>query len=121
MESQSRERLLSDVARSERIAELNDQLRTGGIGGQLMVSRGLQELTGGDISSLLSALAAFDSFDDDSDPYGERDFGLFEFRGAELMWKVDYYGDPEFRFGSSDPANADITWRVLTVLLATEY
>ena len=109
------------ISRAERIARLNDQLRTQGTGGQIMISRGVHALTGGEVSDLLVALAAFDQFDEDNDPYGERDFGLFEFCGAEFMWKIDYYCDADLQIGSSDPANPEVTQRVLTILLATEY
>ena len=109
------------VHRAERIAQLNDELRTEGRGGQIVITRGVHELTGADVSGLLEALAAFSDFDADSDPHGERDFGVFDFRGRELMFKVDYYSSAELRWGSNDPADADATHRVLTVLLAEEY
>jgi hypothetical protein len=110
-----------EVPRAERIGRLNDELRTKGRGGQIVITRGVHELTSADVADLLQALAAFSDFDTDSDPHGERDFGMFDFRGRELMWKVDYYADAEFRYGSNDPADPDATHRVLTVLLAEEY
>jgi hypothetical protein len=109
------------MPRAERIARLNDDLRTKGVGGRILITRGVHALTGADVSDLLKSLAAFDDFDADSDPHGERDFGVFDFRGAELMWKIDYYSDTELRFGSNDPSNPDVTQRVLTVLLTEEY
>jgi hypothetical protein len=109
------------VPRAERIARLNDELRTNGRGGQIVITRGVHELTGPDVSELLKALAAFNDFDADSDPHGERDLGLFDFHGRELMFKIDYYSDAQFRWGSNDPANPDVTERVLTVLLPEEY
>ena len=109
------------LPRAERIARLNDELRTKGIGGQILITRGVHALTGADVSELLKAIAGFSDFDADSDPHGERDFGMFDFRGAELMWKIDYYSDADLRFGSDDPANPDATQRVLTILLAEEY
>lgn len=109
------------IPRAERIAKLNDELRTKGIGGQILITRGVHALTGSNFSDLLKALAAFNDFDADSDPHGERDFGLFDFEGAEVMWKIDYYSDEDLRFGSDDPADPDLTQRVLTVLFAEEY
>jgi hypothetical protein len=106
---------------AERIAQLNDELRKSGRGGQIVITRGVHELTGADIGDLLTAVAAFNQFDCDCDPYGERDFGVFDFKGRKLMWKIDYYSDDKFRFGSNDAADPEITHRLLTVLLAEEY
>ncbi len=111
----------AELPRAERIARLNDQLRTRGVGGRFVMTRGVHALTGADVSGLLEALAAFKDFDADSDPHGERDFGLIDYAGAELLWKIDYYSDAELRFGSDDPADPFVTERVLTVMLAEEY
>jgi len=112
---------VQDVPRAERIACLNDELRVHGRGGQIVITRGVHELTGPDMSDLLRALAAFKDFDADSDPHGERDFGMFDFNGREVMFKIDYYSDAQFQWGSNDPANPDVTERVLTILLPEEY
>lgn len=110
-----------DVPRAEQIARLNDQLRKSGVGGQIMISRGVHGLIGANGAELLRMLGAYEDFDADSDPHGERDFGAFDFEGNELLWKIDYYSDADFRFGSDDPANPAVTHRVLTILLAEEY
>jgi hypothetical protein len=110
-----------EIPRAERIARLNDALRCNGVGGQVLITRGVHALTGSDVTELLKALAAFSDFDADSDPHGERDFGLFDFAGAELIWKIDYYCDRDLTVGSDDPADPQLTHRVLTILLAEEY
>ena len=110
-----------EVPRAERIGRLNDELRTKGTGGQVVITRGVNDLTGTDFSELLQTLAVFSDFDADSDPHGERDLGIFDFRGRELMWKVDYFSDTELQFGSNDPADPLVTQRVLTIMLAEEY
>lgn len=110
-----------DVSRAERIGQLNDELRRNGVGGQIVITRGVQELAATNVAELLKAIASFDQFEPGNDPYGERDFGMFDFQGHELMWKIDYYSDADFRFGSADPSNPDLTHRVLTVMLAEEY
>lgn len=108
------------MPRGERIAQLNDQLRKRGFGGQIMVTRGVMSLSGFNPVTLQKALRDYASFDADNDPHGERDFGDLDYAGAELLWKIDYY-DPELVWGSSEPADPTVTSRVLTVMLASEY
>jgi hypothetical protein len=50
----------------------------------------------------------------------ERDFGCFEFMGERLFFKIDAY-DCNLEYGSPDPADASVTVRVMTVMLASEY
>ena len=109
-----------EVPRAERIARLNDTLRKTGTGGRIMITRGVRVLSDFEPSELVQALAAYDQFDHFNDPHGERDFGCIELWGAELIWKVDYYA-PGLLLVSDDPADAAVTERVLTVLLAEEY
>ncbi|RUN75425.1 DUF3768 domain-containing protein [Sphingomonas sp. TF3] len=113
------------------IARLNDALRqnlTQPGHNRVVMTIGVQELIG-DVSlfrnfhaqaELLRAIRDYDDFGPDVDPHGERDFGRFEFRGAALYWKIDYY-DRTLDFGSSDPADPEMTTRVLTILLTHEY
>lgn len=108
------------VPRAERIARMNDQLRKTGQGGTIMVTRGVRTLAGFSRDKLLAALAAYEGFDEDNDPHGERDLGDIDLWGAELLWKVEYFS-PDMQFASNDPADPGITQRVLTVLLAEEY
>ena len=109
-----------ETPRGEAIARLNDKLRKTLTGGHIMVTRGVRSLTGFTASKLASALAAYDTFDVDNDPHGERDFGDVELFGATLLWKIDYY-DQRLQYASPDPADADLTMRVLTVMLESEY
>jgi Protein of unknown function (DUF3768) len=108
------------LPRAETIARLNDALRKTGQGGTILVTRGVLALKGFDKFALIAALASYDSFDADNDPHGERDFGDLQIFEAELLWKLDYY-DKSLEFGSDDPAHAEFTSRVLTVMLASEY
>ena len=62
----------------------------------------------------------FDSFTEDNDPHGERDFGAFEHEGQRIFWKIDYY-DRALTYGSENPADPQQTVRVLTIMLASEY
>lgn len=85
-----------------------------------MMTRGVRTLPDFDAYELYCAIGRYDQFDSDNDPYGERDFGAFQLFGAKLMWKIDYY-DLNLEFRSEDPADADVTVRVLTAMLASEY
>jgi hypothetical protein len=69
---------------------------------------------------ILEAVAKFDSFDESNDPYGEHDFGALEVDGERLFFKIDYY-DRGLVAHSPDPADASVTTRVLTIMLAEEY
>lgn len=111
---------LLEVPRAERIGRLNDTLRKQGTGGHLVITRGVHDLHGFSAPDLLRALADFNDFDAFNDPHGERDLGSFVYLGRELLWKIDYF-DKDLRFGSDDPADPEVTQRVLTVLLAEEY
>jgi hypothetical protein len=85
-----------------------------------MITRGVRSLPAFDVVGLLAALCAYDAFDAENDPYGERNFGDLEIGGEELLWKIDYY-DVLGRHASPDPANPAVTMRVLTVMLSNEY
>lgn len=106
--------------RAAQIANLNDQLRTGQGQGKIVVTKAVHALTGFDTDVLMAALAGYDGFDADNDPHGERDFGDLTVFGTDLLWKVDYF-DAAMEFGSEDPANPDVTTRVLTVMTAADW
>lgn len=108
------------LPRAEAIALLNDQLRKIGQGGTTVVTRSVMNLPGFDTAVLSAALAAYDAFDADNDPHGERDFGDLTLFGADLLWKIDYY-DADLRFGSNDPADNSVTKRVLTVMMSSDW
>ncbi len=109
-----------ELARAKAIARLNDKLREEGRGGRLLVTQGVMNLAGYNTGHLLKGLAVYDAFDADNDPHGERDFGDLHAFKTDLLWKIDYY-DLNLEFASPDPANPDVTIRVLTVMLADEY
>ena len=69
---------------------------------------------------ILAKVRNFSQFTPDNDPYGEHDFGAFDHGGERIFWKIDYY-DIELEHGSPDPADPEVTTRVLTILLADEW
>lgn len=111
----------TEVPRAEQIARLNDALRQGDDNsGTVMITQGVRAITGFNAEALATELSNYHDFDPDNDPHGERDFGCLTLWGHDLLFKLDYY-DLEMKFGSDDPANPEITHRVLTVLLAREW
>ena len=72
------------------------------------------------VNCAFAAVAAFDDFNADNDPHGEHDMAFLDVDGARIFFKVDYY-DPEMRRHSTDPSNPEITRRVLTIGLASDY
>ena len=104
-----------------RIAALNDLCRTAmGIGGRLVQTEGVCALPEEDQSAIREKVERFDDFTEDNDPYGERDFGAFKYKGHKIFWKIDYYA-PDLVHGSDDPSDPRKTVRVLTIMLAEEY
>src|SRR4051794_23214504 len=94
-----------------RIRELNDQLRISHTGGTLVTTPGVLALGIYLNQAILIAIAAYDDFDEDNDPFGEHDFGLVEIASQEILFKIDYY-DNDLRFHSPDPVNADCNFPI---------
>jgi hypothetical protein len=109
-----------DPPQHEKIALLNDTFRRTLSGGKVLLSAGVAEMPNMVKAQALCTIAAFKDFPEGDDPYGERDFGAFDLCGRKLFWKIDYY-DPEFQFGSDDPADPAKTARLMTIMLASEY
>jgi hypothetical protein len=101
-----------------RIAELNDQLRRHHVGGKVLITAGIQALGAEAITDILAAVAAFDDFTPDNDPYGEHDCAV-TVAERRVIWKIDYY-DRQMAYASPDPADQAVTMRVMTVMLADE-
>ena len=69
---------------------------------------------------IMQRVQGFSDFTPDNDPWGEHDFGSFDYNGKKIFWKIDYY-DRDLKFHSTDAADESVTTRVLTVMLAEEY
>ncbi len=106
--------------RTARIRALNDELRQTLLGGAALITPGVAALGDEAVRRVVQAVALFDDFHHDNDPYQEHDFGSFEAEGHRLFFKIDYY-DLTFTAGSEDPSNATVTERVITIMLAEEY
>lgn len=102
------------------IAKLNDAFRANPILGTTILTAGIRNNSSEDIANIISKVRNFNDFNEDNNPYGERDFGAFDYKGQKIFWKINYY-DRNFEFASPDAADPSITNRVLTVMYADEY
>lgn len=116
----NKSRTIELEARVARIRALNDALRGFRRGGYVTITSGVQALGSAALQAVLLKVAQFDAFSTDNDPHGEHDFGAIEHGDHRIFWKIDYY-DKQLEFGSPDPADPDVTARVLTIMLASEY
>jgi hypothetical protein len=73
-----------------------------------------------DQSRIRELVETFDAFNEGDNPYGERDFGAFDYAQKRILWKIDYY-DKSLEYGSEHPEDPRQTTRVLTIMLAEEY
>lgn len=112
-----------------KLAEQNDRFRkTWGadftVPGQIVMTRGVADLSPVAKAIIMQRVQTFDTFTEDNDPYGDHTFGAFEFEVAgnsyRIFWKIDLY-DTQYSMGSDDPANPQVTRRVLTITHASEY
>ena len=106
--------------KSARIRELNDRLRCQGLGDRIMITNGIQGLGPNEIRGILKAVAQFDNFTDENDPWGEHDCATLQVGGHRVLFKIDYY-DSSFRAHSPDAGDPDVTARVMTIMFADEY
>jgi hypothetical protein len=106
--------------KNARIRELNDQLRCKAIGGRVVITAGIHALGTAAICQVLAAVARFDNFTEDNDPWGAHDCAILTVNGRRVLFKIDYY-DLELRCHSPDASDPAVTQRVMTVMRAEEY
>ena len=106
------------AADTQRIRALNDQARQTLTGCRVLITPGVRALDA--TVAILGVVQQYSDFTPDNDPYAEHDFGSFQFAGETIFWKFDYY-DLDLTMHSPDAADPDVTTRVLTILLGSEY
>lgn len=74
----------------------------------------------GRITALRHAIATYSDWREENDPYGEHDFGTFEFLGERLFFRIDYF-HPDHDTLAPVPGNIELCRRVLNIMLAEEY
>ena len=118
------------------IARLNDAARAGSLPtSRTVFTRALADIFAGDAEeagtrqvSLMLGQAALrrlineTPIDPGNDPHGERDFGAIEFQGHKIFWKIDVYAiDGTFAWGSETPWDPLQSFRVVTIMLASDW
>jgi hypothetical protein len=126
---QRRKKVSSEKAKQ--IAEQNDRFRdnffvpTFGprpVPGHMVCTHGIAALPQETQIRIWVEVSKFNEFTED-DIYAQHDFGDFRMEGVpeKILWKIDYYADKSCTTGSEDPADPARTFRVLTIMLASEY
>lgn len=75
----------------------------------------------GFVQSCLDAIGRLDHFPADNDPDGYHDFGSIKVLGTTAWFKIDLYDDKAMAFGSDAPDDPARTYRVLTVMLPSDW
>lgn len=122
--------------RTAEIAALNDAARAGSlVTSKTVFTRALADILAGEDEDpgtrqlklmmgqrALRRLINETPIDSGNDPHGERDFGVVEHQGQKIFWKVDVYAnDGTFAWGSEVPWDAQQSFRVVTVMLASDW
>jgi hypothetical protein len=117
--------------KTEKIAALNDLFRSGffipsfgpgPVPGHIVCTSCIAALPPETQIGIWAEVSDFDSFTQENDPYGEHDFGAFDVEGVgKVYWKIDYYADKSYTAGSEDPSDTSRCFRILTIMLASEY
>jgi hypothetical protein len=110
------------ASKTEQTRTLNDRLRQNlGTGVETaVITTGVAALGIEAVARIVKTITVYDDFCYANDPHGEHDFGAFEADGQTIFFKIDYY-DSALTRRSSDPADPNITQRVITIMLAEEY
>lgn len=99
---------------------LNDAFRTTFEGGKVTLSYKVSELPPDTIEEIVGRVQTFTDWTEDNDPEGEHNFGNFSLGDLTIWFKIDYY-DKNYGLGSVDPADPNVTGRLLTILFPEEY
>lgn len=90
---------------------------------RLVLTEGVSDLKSkskADLYKLMDLVATFKfSGVNDSNPYGENDFGTIKTDSGKFFFKFDYY-DLDFQYGADPYTDRDFA-RVLTILRADEF
>ena len=118
-----------NIEYTRKVADLNDQLRKDMFTGNMLKKHNLKNkivLTPGiaglnliDKEKVFASVKYYGNFNKNNNPWGEKDFGNFNFKKETFNWKIDYY-DNDMKYHSPDKTDPDKTIRVLTIMKAEE-
>ena len=108
------------VNNTQRIRELNDELRQHLLGSFAVMTLGVAALGQQAVEHIVQTISVFDDFCQANDPHEEHDFGSFETEGRTIFFKIDYF-DQTLTYHSPDASDPAVTKRVITIMLAEEY
>lgn len=111
---------LMENSQFQSIAEQNDDFRLHPSKGTFCLTSGIRDLGKDCVREIINIVRNFNRFDEDNDPYGEHDFGAFNYGGRKIFFKIDNY-DTSFLYLSPDATSQKLTNKVLTIMLAEEY
>ena len=106
-----------------RIAEQNDAFRkeqTGGGQGKWVWTQAVDAEGMDFVLTCVAAVAAYDNFTEENDPFGTHEMGFMEVADKRVWWKIDLY-DCAYHGGSENPTSLADTRRVLTILFPSDY
>lgn len=107
--------------RKQRIRRLNEAFLPGDVlHGTLVVTDGIKSLGYAALRQIGELVSRHSDFSVHNDPQQEHEFGSFTYEEAVIFWKIDYF-DRDLKWISPDPADPEVTRRVLTIMLASEY
>ncbi|MDO5757324.1 MAG: DUF3768 domain-containing protein [Rhodobacterales bacterium] len=89
--------------------------------GRMVMTRSVSAEGSEFVQTCVDAIGRLDHFPEDNDPDGFHDFGSVEVQGTAVWFKIDAYDDENMAFGSDAPDDPARTWRVLTILLPSDW
>ena len=98
----------------------NDHQRCLHRGGMVVISGGIAAMRRELWAEAISAVAKFEAFTPDNDPYGEHDCAVVAAGALSVIFKIDYF-DPTLLHHSDDPTDPNLTRRVMTIMRTEEY
>ena len=79
---------MMDQARRALVRRLNDRLRRQHAGGRIVITAGVHALGAEFLEAALAAVATFERFDADNDPYNEHDCAMLTVTGRRVLFEI---------------------------------